>query len=1218
MKFISTITSSGHILFFVLLTILTRLPSSYSTLRITAEITDGGVVTLSDVDGVLSVPSNAQLILNCSSSVDNSVDWVTTASQSPLLTTSTRYIRARISSFSQLNTGVYTCSAGVEVKSMFADITQVSTVANPGQYDVYEGESVTLSACASTYPSLQSDLVVRWSHLGAELSSCNSQGFVGCLDCQIIVTDFSTILNYSFEATSQGYTSTKVLYVTVHKTPAVVEPLPSSTRVLQCRGIGLMCIGIGDSTLSVEWKRGNQVISPGGSYLIDTYTSLNPQDDQYYTTSLLSIRPAGPDEEGGYACSFIGYGGRSSSSSTMLFVIEHLCMQRKVSPNSDQYESIPGNSVQVLKSGQAPYVFLCDGSDVSWYQNDAPVPYDGEDVYQAVQFGGLFIARFSEPSYFFCRSGSSSLQSWIYVTTSNPAVVTRPAGSLYQLMGGNVSIHAFLSLPEGDYALDWFYIVNGVRRNVTEFGWSINQLSEEEENYYEVSIYLSSLQQSHSGDIGVEYRVGGQVASTQLSLFLLPPPELVLSPSNSLSLWEGSDVEVECLLKNDSVPVTMSPQWTGVPTCTPQTEVCSVGQTLHLSNLSLSAEGTYLCAAENEAGQYNASIQVTISPISQQLLLLSVLTQNRSFQVSDAVGSLHLDSPEGSILLSCSLDSSSFSTRYLDVTASWTHNSSLSGVSINGTNLTVDTQSIFSTYYGAFNASFCCLAQLNEFRRTQKCLNVRFDIPSPSPTSTTTTTVPSTVTTHLVIFALVENCSLIPSPDPLTPIMQSLLEVSRAQCACNLSDTELHLSHFSCHTDLIQNSPKHLLTLCGASTHSLYQLLESDSILQLNISVGNTSMVISAVTDSPDDTHCDTSPPTTSAPQPPTSVVELPVWGKVLLYGAFPILLLLLILLVLVILVFICNHLIYGSGSKGKSYTVGEEDREEMTELPDAIQTLVQSDQHLISTQVTLSPSQVPQTFKASSYPAYCADSPPPQELLLRPASSPPKQGEFPVMYSNPLLFDGSGEPYSSTSSFPNFNNNRNYSYSLPHETAGRYPNSLTTHRVSLQWPATAAAMAARTTIRRDPAHSSLPSPLRSARLHSAHRKLSQQKSSANSSYAHHQLRIRHPPPPSSAKNSRYNTPTFDSGVEEMESTHPRSSSASSYSEVSDDLPARARASSLVTAFPQHVRSHSTELERITSLPSLVKNKPAYFSYGTKLELYQTVSKEHQGSQTLV
>ncbi|KAI6652131.1 hypothetical protein LOD99_4676 [Oopsacas minuta] len=1186
----------------LLLTLITQIIPTSPSVTITSEITYNDILTISLVENILCVPPGARLLLNCTSSPD--VEWGTSSTKYPLIDSHPAGATALINPFSSANSAYYTCSSNGEEQVIYVTADDIAIVPNPQRYNVLGDTTVLLSACVSAYPSLQSSLALSWSTEGVDMTLCSSQGKIGCFGCEVPVSDQYSITNYSFEATSQGSSTNEILTVIVHVTPQLVTPLSNTTDVIECKSATLSCAVTGDPYVPVEWSyksSGSQTtLSTGLDYIITRNTSYNSADYTYYTYTSLMIKQVDGNTGGRYSCTFSVYGNTDSvTSSTQVQVTPQLCIQR-FKAGSNDIELTPGNSVTILQ-GSPLYVYLCIGDKVKWYQGDTLISEEtNADISQAISSGfvTLTLAITPQPDFFYCRSDVSSLETWIYLTTIYPTVITIPSGVLYYISGSNITISTYISPPQSSYTISWSYTINSTQQDITEKGWSIN----EENEYYSIS--LIDLQDIHSGSIIVEYMTEGQTATSMLFVMTLSTPDLELSHQNILFLWEGSWLQVDCLLKNDSIPVTISPEWVRVSSC--PSEVCSDNNTLSLYNITTSVSGNYTCIAGNEAGSKQTSLSVHVMAFTDDIIsLLFKLSSLSLYTQADNLLLTATNISTQSLLLSCSLNNSIFSTDYLLVSDTvWIYNTSLTyAITITSEYISIDLQSIFYQNQGSlFTSQFCCVYTIDLYRTATQCIHVTFDSDitySPPP-------LPST--SHLSILLFIDNCTLLPS-DLLTPIKDSLLQLIRTNCSCNISETKLNLTEHYCHTDYISNHPAAILTLCGASTDVTYQHLLTASILRQYITIEGHDLNITSVKSEYNGTHCSLTPTSTTTEYnitTPTALsnTDLPIWAKVFLFGALP------MLVFMLILVFICifTHLCYSYVTKDKTrddYAVqsGNRGKDVLTEHTDHI-----VDQ-LTSSIVRLSPSLVPQTFKSATNRLYQPMSP--QELLSRPASTPPSQGEFPIMYSNPLAFDGSGESYST--SFTNFNDNHTYSSDMPpiSETAQRLPPVYTTHRLHLH--------PNHLYFTRDHAHSSLPSPLRHVRRNPpVQHRLSQYRTRSVTPinpYLHHQLKMSYRPP----SIMRTETPTFDSGVEEMDSINPRSSSSAS-SQASDELASpRVRSSSLATNFPQHarhVRMHSIELHKNTSLPNITEAVDKINSEG--LELYKTVKKGQRESQTLV
>ena len=1209
------------IVLFVFFSLITQPTPVSSTLTISAQITDGNDITESFVERVLCVPANSRLELNCTTSGSDDVTWSTTADQIPGIRRYGTSAVAIIQNFKDVNIGVYTCSSENEMLDIYITMDEVAIVPNPQKYDVLESTNVVLSVCISAYPSYQSDLRLVWNYQGAGIPSCSFQGQAGCFECEVSAGDRFSSSNYSAAATARSYSASEDLTLTVHELPRLVSPLPPSMEVVQCKSAPLFCAATGDPGLKVVWKykssSGLVTLSSGGQHTITTSRGYESGEARYYTNSSLTINSVDEDTGGEYSCFFLGFMAISSSisSSSQLLVTPKLCIQKMVAGSI--YLPVPGNSVELLED-IPPYVYVCFGQKVSWYRDNVLISTNAsKDVYQysSNYYGTLYLISPPPPGYFYCRSETDSLETWVYLTPTHPTLITRPSsGTLYFLRGSNVSIHANLSPPQGAYTLSWSYEFNGTQQDVTERGWSLTPLSEP--GYYEASISLAGLEDMHTGIISAVYRTDGQVDTAILTVLTLPTPCLVLSPGDHLYLWEGSYIGVNCSLKNETVPITDSPKWEGVFGC--PSEVCSDNSTLSLANITTSIEGNYTCSVGNEAGQKQKNLVVKVNPFSNELISLSYKLPNESIdRQSDTLYLSPSDYTNGDkLILSCSLNNSSFSTDYLRASDPiWKYDSSLSDSvrSLSSSSLSLDIISIFYRHQNTLlSADFCCETKLDIYREARQCIQLTFDVRDRTYPVPTPSTLPPPL--HIVLLMFLDNCTLLASLDS---IKLALLNLVRANCACNVSDTELHLTDYFCHTDLIDNHPYPVLTLCGASTDSLYQGILNASLAKPQILVEGHMLALEAVVQGYEETYCLLSTPstltTTNATQIPP-LAYLPIWSKIVLFGALPMLMFMLLVVFCIVFLYLCCSRSCSTSYKEYGLQAGRTGGlTRMEELPGSEQTL-QSDELLTSSMVMLSPSQVPQTFKTATSIGYPPQLSVPQELLSRPASTPPIQGEFPVMYSNPLAFDGSGEGYST--SFTNFNDNHTYYSDMPpiSETAQRMPPVFATHRLMLNPNYSHFA--------RDHAHSSLPSPLRTTkRNHHLQQRLSHARNSSFSPtdpYTHHQLKVAYRP----SSVMRTETPTFDSGVEELDSIHPRSSSSAS-SSASEIRPARRiRSSSLATSFPQHVRHtrvHSIELSRNTSLPNITEASVNNFSsQGTKLELYKTVKQGQRESQTLV
>ena len=1180
-----------------------------STLSISALITDenGNEVTRSVVERILSVPTNLGLVLNCTNYVEPGGNWRSTAKQLFVTTPHPTGVTATIDSFTADNIGFYKCSYKGEELEIYATTDEVATIANPQRLDVLENLYVNLSVCISAYPSYQSSLVLKWSYLGVEIPSCSSQGQTGCLVCEVRASDRFSSSNYSVEATALTFSSSESLTVSVHEFARLVAPLSPTMDIEQCKSATLFCSATGDPDLHVFWKYKSSTLYNEDKYPITTTRGQESAGDRYYTNSSLTITKVEGDTGGEYSCVFLGFSDISASSSSQLLVTPKLCLKRSIGNN--MYETIPGESVQIFQ-GTTEDVYICFGHKPTWYRDNSLISKDNsQDVYQQSDdtFGTLYvIAPPPPPGYFSCQSGSWTLETWIYLTTSHPALITRPPGLFYSLRGSNVTIQAYLSPPEGGYTLSWRYEFNGTQQDVTERGWTITPQSEPD--YYEVSISLAGLGDEQTGAISVAYETQGQVDTAYVTLLILPPPCLKLSPGDHLLLWEGSTLGVQCSLKNETVPVSDSPEWEGVSSC--PSEVCSDSSTLSLSNITVSAGGNYSCSAGNAAGETQISLQVEVNPFSDELILLTYeLPTQSTRRVSNSTLSLSASnnySDNDRLLLSCSLDNSTFSTDYLSTSElTWEFNSSLSRYvhPLSSSRLSLHILSIFFRHQKSlFSADFCCHTTSDTYRMARQCIQVTFDA-----RNTTIAPTPSPPPLQITIFIFVDNCTLLPSSDLTSHIKLALLDHIRDSCACNVSDTELHLTDQFCHCEHLENQSLDLLTLCGASTDSLYQLIGNTSLSNRHFMLGEQMFELDAVIPGYKGTHCTSTPTPTPGNNTLTPApVPLPVWSKIILFGALPMLLFVVLIVLCLLTLYLCCRRV--CSAPGKEYGLQPGGMTRMEELPGS-EDNSQSDDLLTASMVVLSPSQVPQTFKTATGRGYTPQLSVPQELLSRPASTPPTQGEFPIMYSNPLALDSSGDGYSY--GFANFNDNHTYYSDMPpiSETAQRMPPVFATHRLLLP------------PLSRDPAHSSLPSPLRTTkRQYLLQQRLShgRRSFSPTNPYPHHQLKVIHRPP----SLMRTETPTFDSGVEEMDSINPRSSSSAS-SSASEVMPARRiRSSSLATSFPQHslhTRGPSTDLSRNTSLPNITEAcVNSFSSQANQLELYKTVKQGQRESQTLV
>ena len=1177
----------------LLLSLFTQIIPLSSTLIISSKIDYNGVTTVAPVESVLCVPPGAYLTLNCTSSPG--VQWLSDSEKYPVILPHNAGALAIISSFSDANSGLYSCSLNGEEAVVNVTTLAVASVAIPQDYDVYGESSVTLFVCVSAYPTLQSGLVMQWSNESRDISSCSSQGAIGCFECEVPVGSSYSEQTVSFQATSQSYISSQALTVTVHEVN-IVSPLATTTDVVECGSGTLSCTATGDPDLGVEWRYKSNAISSSGDFTITTSRSYNPEEGLHYTYSTLVIKLVGGDSGGEYSCLFYAHERENNvTSMTQVQVVPQLCIRQHVS--NTEHRTVTGNSVILLQENKQ-YVYVCIGLDVRWYQGDDLVSEDiNSDIYQVAISGlqTLSLIITPDPSFFYCRSEQPFLETWLYFTTTHPTVITIPSGFLYSIRGSNLTINAYLSPTQDSYTLSWSYNQNGTLRDVTELGWTNEQNS----------ISLTNIDDIHSGDIQVDYNTGGLVSTTSVSIMTLTTPDLQLDYPSHLYLWEGSSLQVECSLLIENMPVTISPEWEGVPDC--PSEVCSDNSSLSLTNLTEATEGRYTCTAGNQVGLKQISLNIEVMPFSDDLISLSYQLSESASDRADTLTLTASNSSVSYLRLSCSLNNSVFSTDYLPVTElTWTYNSSLAAdiTKPDKTSLSIDVSAVFSKNQGSqISSELCCQSTLDIYRVAQQCINVRFnaDIVYPPPTPTPT---PS----HISILMLVDDCTLLPSPDILTSVKLSLLDLIRTNCSCNVSDTELNLTEKHCHMDYLSNQPYALLTLCGASTHSIYSLLLNASLNKEHIYIGGHDILISSVKSEYEGTHCYTH--TTNSTLKPTSANSLPVWSKIVLFGALPMMVFMLVLLFVSIFCYLCWSNL-SKPSKKDDYTIQVNLTGGQKELTESDNPLEHSGE-LLTSSLTLSPSLVPQTFKSATNPMYQPQLSSPLELLARPASTPP-QGEFPVMYSNPLAFEGSGEGYST--SFSNFNNNHTFYSDMPpiSETAQRMPPVFATHRLQLHqnYPYFA----------RDHAHSSLPSPLRSARRHHhMQQRLPQQRNRSvtpTGGFMHHQLKLSHSRPPSTM---RTETPTFDSGVEEMESINPRSSSSAS-SQASEEVAApRVRSTSLATAFPQHIlhsRVHSIELVRNTSLPNIADVSAGQFnSHG--LELYKTVKSNQRASQTLV
>ena len=1198
MKILSNFPSQ-MIIASLLLSLFSQIIPLSSTLILSSEINYNSVITVAPVEGVLCVPLGADLSLNCTSS--KGVQWLSDSAKYPVILPHNAGALAIISSFSDANSGLYSCSYNGEEAVVNVTTLEVASVAIPQNYEVFGDSSVSLYVCVSAYPSLQSGLVMRWSNESGDIPSCSSQGGIGCFECDISVGSSYSEQTISFQATSQTYLSSKQLIVTVHEIN-LVSPLATATDVVECGSGTLSCAATGDPDLGVEWRYRSTPLSSSSDFAIATSRSYNTEEGVHYTYTSLKIKVVDGDTGGEYSCMFYAYGKENNITSiTQVHVVQQLCIQEHIS--NTEHRPVPAKSVILLEANQR-YAYVCIGSGVRWYQGDDLVSEDINADISQTSIGGiqsLYLTITPDPSFFYCRSEQPFLETWLYFTTSHPTVVTIPSGFLYSIRGSNVTINAYLSPTQDSYTLSWSYNQNGTLRDVTELGWTNEQNS----------ISLINIGDIHSGDIQVDYSTGGQLSTASVSVMTLSTPDLQLDYPSHLYLWEGSSLQVECSLLLENMPVTISPEWEGVSSC--PSEVCSDNSTLSLSNLTEATEGRYTCTAGNQVGLKLISLNIEVTPFSDDLISLSYQLSPGS--VSSEADSLILTASSSSVSdlrLSCSLNNSVFSTDYLSVTEpTWTYNSSLMDdiTASDKTSLSIDVSAIFYKNQGyQFSSEFCCQSTLDSYRVARQCINVRFNADRIYPPTLPPTAPPPS---HISILMLVDNCTLLPSPDILTPIKLSLLDLIRTNCSCNVSDTELNLTNHYCHTDYLSNHASDLLTLCGVSTHSMYSLLYSASLNRDHIYIGGQDILINSVKSEYEGTHCYISPTTNSTLPPVAGSTELPIWAKIVLFGALPMMVFMLILLFTAIFCYLCYSNL-SQPSKKDDYTVQVNLSGDQKETTGSDNTLEHSGELLTSSIMTLSSSTVPQTFKTAANRMYQPQLSSPQELLARPASTPP-QGEFPVMYSNPLAFEGSGEGYST--SFSNFNNNHTYCSDMPpiSETAQRMPSVFATHRLHLQQNNSYLA--------RDHAHSSLPSPLRFAkRHHPTQQRLPQQRNRSvtpTGGYKHHQLKLSHSRPPSTM---RTETPTFDSGVEEMESINPRSSSSAS-SQVSEEMAApRVRSTSLMTAFPQHMlhcRVHSLELVRNSSLPNIADvNAGTFNSHG--LELYKTVKSAQRESQTLV
>ena len=1191
---------------FVLFSLITQPSLVSSTLTISAKITNENDVTNSPVERILSVPTSSRLELNCTNNGTDGVQWQSTAPKIPLIMVGDYWAVAIMDPFTADNSGFYTCSSPGKTGTIYVTNDEVATIASKQNYEVLESVNVVLSVCVSAYLSYQSSLVLTWSYGGVEIPSCASQAQIGCFQCEVSASDRFSSSNYSFEATALSFSSAETLTVSVHELPRLVTPLSPTMDITQCKSASIFCAVTGDPDLPVVWRyrssSGEVTLSNGDQHAVTTSRGYEPGEVRYYTNSSLTIRSVDGDSGGEYSCVFLGFGGSSVRSSSQLLVTPNLCLKKFVSTLDNV--PVPGNSVDVFQgsSPQMYSVYICIGHRVSWYQGDSLISQDSiNDVYQKTDetYGTLYLIILPPPGYFYCRSETPALETWLYLTPTHPTILIRPPGLFYYPRGSNFSIYAYLSPPQGAYSLSWRYQLSETQQDVTERGWTINPQSEP--GYYEVSISLSGLQELHVGTIIAEYRTQGLLDTALATVLTLPPSGLTLSPGPQLFLWEGSYLGVHCLLKNETVPVSDSPEWEGVSGC--PSEVCSDNSTLSLRNVTASVGGNYSCSAANEAGEKRVDLVVAVNPFSNELILLTYKlpgesTHVQSNSVSVNASDNYTDSDR--LILSCSLDNSTFSTEYLPTSALlWEYNSSLSGAVrlLPNFSLSLAISSIFYLHQNtSLSARFCCHTRLDVYREARQCILVTFD--ASNWTYPVTTTPPPPL--HITIFMFVDNCTFLFPPDLITAIKLELLNLTRSDCGCNVSDTELHLTEHFCHTDPIGNHPLALLTLCGASTDSLYQALLNASLAKPHFIIQGHTFMLDAVVEGYEETHCLPLPPTNPNGTLVPPIVSLPVWSKIVLFGALP-------TLVSVLLVLCCLAGLYLCFSRACRYF----DKE--YRLPGSEQIL-QSDDLLTSSMVMLSPSQVPQNFKTATDRGYLPPLSVPQELLSRPASTPPTQGEFPVMYSNPLAFDGSGEGY--TTSFTNFNDNHTYYSDMPpiSETAQRMPPVFSTHKLMLHHNYSYFA--------RDQAHSSLPSPLRTTkRNYLLQQRLAHARNNSYSPtnpYTHHQLKVAYRP----SSVLRTETPTFDSGVEELDSINPRSSSSASSSASEAPPTRRLRASSLATSFPQHVqhaRANSAELSRNTSLPNITEASANSFSSpGAKLELYKTVKKGQRESQTLV
>ena len=1181
----------------LLLSLFSQIIPLSSTLILSSEINYNGAITVAPVEGVLCVPPGAYLILNCTSSPG--VEWLSDSAQYPVIMPHNAGALAVISSFSDANSGLYSCSYEGEEAVVNVTTLEVASVAIPQNYEVFGDSSVTLSVCVSAYPSLQSGLVLKWSDESGDIPSCSSQGSIGCFECEIPVGSSYSEQTVSFQVTSQSYTSSQGLIVTVHEIN-LVSPLATTTDVVECGSGSLSCAATGDPDLGVEWRYRSTVLSSSSYFTITTSKSYNTEEGVHYTLSSLKIKVVDENTGGKYSCVFYAYEKENNITSiTQVQVVPQLCIEQHVS--STEHKPVPGNSVILLQENLR-YVYVCIGFDVRWYQGDDLVSEDINSDISQNTIGGLqslYLTITPDPIFFYCRSEQPFLETWLYFTTSHPTVITVPSVFLYSIRGSNVTINAYLSPTQDSYTLSWSYNQNGTLRDVTQLGWTHEQNS----------ISLTNIEDLHSGNIQVDYSTGGQLSTASVSVMTLSTPDLQLDYPSHLYLWEGSSLQVECSLLIQNMPVTISPEWEGVSSC--PSEVCSDNSSLSLSNLTEATEGRYTCTAGNQVGLKQISLNIEVMPFSDNFISLSYQLYPGS--VSNKADSLMLTASNSSVSylrLSCSLNNSVFSTDYLPVTElTWTYNSSLADdiTESDTTSLSIDVNAIFHKNQGhQFSSEFCCQSTLDIYRVARQCINVRFnaDIIYP-PTLPTPTPSPD-----ISILMLVDNCTLLPAP--LTLIKLSLLDLIRTNCSCNISNTELNLTEHHCHTDYLTNHPSALLTLCGTSTQSTYSLLRNASLNGDHIYIGEHDILISSVKSEYEGTHCyiPTPSPTTNTSTSEPPVAELPTWSKIVLFGALPMLVFMLTLLFTSIFCYLCYSNL-SQPRKKDAYTIRVNLSEGQKEISESDNTLNHSSE-LLTSPVTLSPSLVPQTFKSATNRMYQRQLTSPQELIPRPASTPP-QGEFPVMYSNPLAFEGSGEGY--LTSISNFNNNHTYCSDMPpiSETAQRMPPVFATHKLHLHQN--------NTYFSRDHAHSSLPSPLRSAKHHHPmQQRLPQQRNRSvtpTGGYMHHQLKLSHSRPPSTM---RTETPAFDSGVEEMESINPRSSSSAS-SQVSEEISApRVRSSSLATAFPQHIRHsrvHSLELVRNSSLPNIADVDTATFN-SNGLELYKTVKSDQRESQTLV